>query len=309
MRRRWSQGESETRRTSNRGGQFLFVLYFVCTILLVMSRLGHDTLQEARAAFTDYATPVLEKASLPVTYVRRAVDRASDYADGVAEIDRLKAENERLRQWEWQAKRLERRLAQMRTLLNGVEEPALEFVTARVIADARGPFVRSVLVNAGTAQKIKLGYAVINADGLVGRTVRVGESISRVIMLNDLNSRIPVLVGPAGVRAILTGDNGPEPRLEFLSDDDNVYEDDEVYTSGHGGVFPRGLRIGTVKPATGKGFRIKPYVRLSQIEYVSVLFYDSPLSQASEISDNQSLVTKPPALHAKADRPAATEAR
>ena len=309
MRRKWSEGNSGSRRSGSRGGQFLFVLYFVCAVLLVLSRLGHDTLREARAAFADFATPVLEKASLPVTYIRHVWARASDYADGVAEIDRLKQENERLRHWEWQAKRLERRLAQMRTLLNGVEEPALEFVTGRVIADARGPFVRSVLVNVGTSQKVRLGYAVINSDGLIGRTVRVGESVSRVIMLNDLNSRIPVLVGPAGVRAILVGDNGPEPRLEFLSDSDNVYEDDEVYTSGHGGVFPRGLRIGLVKQATGKGFQVRPHVSLSQIEYVSVLFYDSPARLEREISENQTLVGPPPAQHAKARSDTATEAR
>src|SRR5690606_34194086 len=115
-----------------------------------------------------------------------------------------------------------------------------------VIADTRGPFVRSVLVNAGAAQGVKTGYAAVNGDGLVGRTILVGEQASRVILLNDLNSRTPVLVGPSAVRAVLAGDNSAEPLLEFVPEGAGLFVGDEVVTSGDEGLLPRGLRIGVV---------------------------------------------------------------
>src|SRR5581483_4445100 len=144
-----------------------------------------------------------------------------------------------------------------------------------VIADARGPFLRSALINLGRDNGVRIGYAVIDGDGLVGRTVDAGSSVSRVLLLNDLNSHIPVLVGPAGVRAMASGDNSAELRLEFLPDGAAVYEGDEVYTSGSDGMLPRGLRVGTVTGAPG-AFKVRPYADLGALDAVSVLFFDTP---------------------------------
>src|SRR5262249_30018479 len=148
------------------------------------------------------------------------------------EIDRLKAENEQLKQWEWNAKLLERKNAHLRALLNAVDEPALHFVTGSVIADARGPFLRSALINLGRDNGIRVGYAVIDGDGLVGRTVDGGCGVVRVLLWTAPNSHAPVRVGPAGVRAMASGDNSAELKLDFLPDGATIYEGDEVYTSG-----------------------------------------------------------------------------
>jgi hypothetical protein len=110
---------------------------------------------------------------------------------------------------EWRAA-AERNVAHLRSLLNAVDEPALHYVTGSVIADARGPFLRSALINLGRDDGVRVGYAVINGDGLIGRTVDAGSSVARVLLLSDLNSRIPVLVGPGGVRALVSGDNSAE---------------------------------------------------------------------------------------------------
>ncbi|MFQ5625661.1 MAG: rod shape-determining protein MreC [Methyloligellaceae bacterium] len=226
---------------------------------------------------TDLVSPVLQAASQPAIYARRSKEQLVDYLDLFDELDRLKEENQNLQHWQWQAQRLERRLIHFRELLQAVEEPALKYATGHVIADARGPVARSVLINLGGKHGIRNGYAVINGDGFVGRIVHTGDNASRAILLNDLNSRIPVLVGGAEVRAVLVGDNGVEPRLEFLPNSAKVYEGDEVSTSGHGGVLPRGLRIGTVVPGSGSGYKVRPHATLIELEYVSVLFFDTPV--------------------------------
>lgn len=276
--------ETAARGRGRIGGLLVFTLYFLSIVLLVLSRLENDVLVATRGTLADLAAPVLETASLPGVYVRRVWKRAEHFVDTAQELERLRDENQRLRQWRRRAERLDRQLSHMRALLNAVEEPALGFASARVIGDARGPFIRSVLLNIGTANGVKAGYAVINGDGLVGRTVHVGEAASRVILLNDLNSRIPVLVGPSAERAILVGGNGVEPRLEFLSRNAAIYDGDQVHSSGHGGLLPRGLRIGTVA-ANGAGERrVRTHAKLNELDYVSVLFFNSPVILANKLA-------------------------
>jgi rod shape-determining protein MreC len=252
-----------------------FGLYFLCAVLLVLSRIGHDVIGDARDGLVDLTAPLLEAASLPAIEARRAKERVQSYVAAFDEIDRLKLENERLKQWEWRTKLLERKVAHLRSLLNAVEEPGLHFASGRVIADARGPFVRSALINLGRGDGVRIGYAVINGDGLVGRTVDAGDSVARVLLLNDLNSRIPVLVGPAGVRGLASGDNSSELQLDFLPNGAALYAGDEVYTSGSDGMLPRGLRVGEVTGAPG-AFKVRPYAELNSLDAVSVLFFDTP---------------------------------
>ena len=152
----------------------------------------------------------------PVRHVGRQIAAQVDITE---ELQRLKSENQTLSSWEWRAKELERKLADLEALSKVVDEPKINFVTSRVIADSSGAFVRSVMINAGSEQNIKTGFPVVSADGLVGRVVEIGPSSARVLLSTDLNSRIPVVVGDKGVRGVLAGDNGSVPRLIFLPPD------------------------------------------------------------------------------------------
>lgn len=264
------------RRSWRAPGELLnFTLYFLCAVLLVLSRIGHGAVADVRDRLVDLSAPLLEAASAPVIMGRHGLARVRSYVGMLSEIDRLKAQNEELKQWEWRAKLLERNVARLRSLLNAVDEPALHFVTGSVIADARGPFLRSALINLGRDDGVRIGYAVINGDGLIGRTVDAGGSVSRVLLLNDLNSRIPVLVGTAGVRALASGDNSAELKLEFFPDGASPHAGDEVYTSGADGVLPRGLRVGGVTGSAG-ALKVRPHAELSSLDVVSVLFFDTP---------------------------------
>ncbi len=263
------------------GGWLLFALYFASLVLLVFSRLENDQIREVRGIFTDLLSPILHAASQPAIYARRSKEQLVDYLDLFDELDRLKEENQKLKIWQWRAQRLERRLEHMNSLLNAVEETALRYASGHVIADARGPFAKSVLVNLGREQGVRNGYAVVDGDGFIGRIVHSGDTASRAILINDLNSRIPVVVGPAAIRAVLVGDNTNEPRLEFLPDSATVYEGDAVSTSGHGGMLPRGLQIGVVS-RSAEPYRVQTNARLGELEYVSVLFYESPVVAAQD---------------------------
>ncbi len=251
------------------------MLVFLSIGLMLLSRLNHSSLTEARWRIAEWMSPVLQAAIVPLEPLRHLGRQIAAQVDMADELQRLKSDNQTLSSWEWRARELERKLADLEALSKVVEEPRIDFVTSRVIADSSGAFARSVMINAGRDQNVKTGYPVINADGLVGRVVETGASSARVLLSTDLNSRIPVVVGASGVRAILSGDNGPRPRLIYLPQDANIAIGDDVATSGTGGLFPRGLRIGKVAGDLAQP-RVNLRANLDGLEYLSVLFFDDP---------------------------------
>ena len=278
-----SRMRAESARSGTRRPGLLFVLVFVSIALLFLSRLQHGYITELRLQMAELMAPALKAALVPLEPVRRAGQRVAGYFELYGELDRLRAENQRLRSWEWRARETERKVEQLGRLVRVIEEPGLSFATARVVADSSGPFVRTVMLGVGREHGMKPGYPVVNAGGLVGRVVESGARVSRVLLVTDINSRIPVQVGKSGVRALLLGDNGPSPRLGYLSPTDRIETGDEVYTSGVGGLFPRGLRIGAVVQ-DGQGFHMTPHAGLGELDYVSILFFENP---ALELADEE----------------------
>ncbi len=260
-------------------------LLLLCLGLMLLSRLNHTALAQSRWRIAEWLSPILQAAMVPLEPVRHVGRQIAAQVDITEELQRLKSENQTLSSWEWRAKELERKLADLEALTKVVDEPKINFVTSRVIADSSGAFVRSVMINAGSGQNIKTGFPVVSADGLVGRVVETGQSSARVLLSTDLNSRIPVVVGEKGVRGVLAGDNGSVPRLVFLPPDAKISIGDDVATSGTGGFFPRGLRIGKVTGDLAAP-RVKLRARLDELEYLSVLFFDNP---ALDIMGEQNL--------------------
>lgn len=256
-------------------GVMLFVLLFASVALLVLSKLDHKIARSIRGTIAEFAQPVLSAVMEPVQPLRRSLRQVNAYFQLYKQMQELQQENRVLRASHARAKELRRRMAHLSRLARVVEDAPYEFISGRVISETGGPFVRIALINAGTNKQVQPGFPVVDADGLVGRIVDAGASASRVLLLSDLNSRLPVLVGPTGIRALLLGDNSALPELEFLPRGSKIAAGDEVITSGVGGVFPRGLRIGVVQP-DGRRWRVHLFSRFDQLEYVSVLFYRAP---------------------------------
>jgi rod shape-determining protein MreC len=116
--------------------------------------------------------------------------------------------------------------------------------------------------------------AVITGEGLIGRVTEVGDWSSRVWLISDLNSRIPVTIAETGDRAILAGDNTTQPKLLFLARDASVPEGARVVTSGHGGVFPPNLPVGILKEAERGTYTVVPTADLGRITYVRLVDFN-----------------------------------
>jgi rod shape-determining protein MreC len=159
----------------------------------------------------------------------------------------------------------------LRAMLNFNPAPRASFVSARVIADNSGAFSNSLVLNAGTREGVRKGSVAITGDGLVGRIAATGNRSARLLLITDLNSHIPVLIGSSGTRAILAGDNSARPRLIRLPPRATVTPGERIVTSGHGGAFPPRLPVGVVASVSESGIRVQPFVERNRLEYVRVV--------------------------------------
>lgn len=244
--------------------------------LLLLGRAETYVFDEARQVVTDMTAPLLEIASRPVSAARRVVERTDEYAYVFDENERLRAENARLLAWKDAALRLESKLARYEALLNVQIDPAIRYVSGRVVSDNGGPFVDTVIVNVGREAGAKSGDGVIDTDGLVGRVVATGERASRILLLTDLNSRIPVVVEPAHYKAVLAGDNTDWPRLEYLASTSSVSPGDRVVTSGDGGLLPPGIPVGLVIQTSDGFLRVQTFADRDRLDFVRILKYEFP---------------------------------
>jgi len=230
-------------------------------------------MERVRANVTDAVTPILDVISKPIVSVNKMISEAKGFYSVREENLLLKQEKDRLLQWQAVARKLEAENKNLRRLLNFPVEPAAGFITARAIADTGGAFANSVVINVGNKSGVRKGQATITGEGLVGRVTDVGARSSRVLLITDLNSRIPVVLQSSQARAILAGDNTKRPKLIHLSPGASISQGDRIVTSGHGGAFPPGLPVGLVASVNEKGIYIEPFVDRSRVTYLRILDY------------------------------------
>jgi len=254
--------------------RFAYVgLVLTAGALMMLGKADAVLMERLRVQVNEAVAPILEILSQPIDAVARVAEQVQSWIALHDENERLYRDRERLLQWQTVARHLEAENATLRQLLKFVPEPDARFVTARVIADSGGAFAHSLLLSAGASSGVGKGQAVVTGEGLVGRIAGVGDGAARVLLITDLNSRIPVLVGSDRTRAILAGDNSNRPKLLYLKPDAVIAEGDQVVTSGHAGAFPPGLAIGSVASVSDGEIRVTPFVERSRLEYVRVVDY------------------------------------
>lgn len=251
---------------------FLFLLVAAGGVLLV-GKADPKIFDRTRMVVTDAIAPVLDALSRPIATGAAIVDEVQYLSNLQEQNVSLRAENARLIQWHTVARNLSAENERLRGLLRFVPDQSSQFISARVIADSGGTFVRSMLVNAGQRDGVREGLPVVVGEGLIGRVVDTGDQASRILLIDDLNSRIPVVVGPDRERAVLAGDNSRRPKLMYLAANAQVEQGARIMTSGQGGVFPPGIPVGVVASIDANGVRAESFVTNSDLEYVRIIDY------------------------------------
>jgi len=250
---------------SNRGRLVFAIIggsLVIVSFLFLLSNRGGNSDVETVTSIAAQSTPkspsmgIADKIIVPLTIMTmpfRGVEKM--ISDGRARSDvydenaRLKARLAQLLDAEMRANALAMKIKRFENLLSadvGLDIP-VQKIAGRVVSENNGPFARSALLNVGGNAGVRIGHAVMTEQGLYGHIVAVGKRSSRVLLLEDINSRIAVMSPRSEARAIMVGTNTAEPRLLFVARDADWKDDDVIVTSGDEGVLPRGLPVGIMK--------------------------------------------------------------
>ena len=258
---------------NGRTGSVFFLL--LSLLMLAVTFVKPDAVGGVRLGINDVITPAISIISKPFQIAAESLGGVTDKAALRAENTKLQAENERLRQWYQTALMLQAENQSLQKLLNFKINNDMKFVTARVVSDSGNAFVKTFLVNVGQTDGIRKNQAVLAGEGLIGRIIESGQNAARVLLMTDINSRIPVIVEGTNQKAILTGDNNDFPLLKHLPKDSGLIQGMRLVTSGDGGIFPYGLPIGKVFTDNGT-HKVKPFADINRVTFVRIL--DMPAS-------------------------------
>ena len=241
--------------------------------VLIIGRVDTVSMESIRVQLIDAVAPIIDLIGRPIESANSVIKKVEEIYFVFDTNQKLRDERNKLLHWQSLARKLEMENRALKRLLNFEEGLETRFITSRVIADPGGAFAHSLILNAGEKAGVRKGQAALTGDGLIGRISGVGRRSSRLLLITDLNSRIPVVVEATRTRAVMAGTNTGRPRLIHIPTGAVVAIGDRIVTSGHGGVFPVGLPIGIVAAISDSGIEIQPYVKRDRIEYVRVLDY------------------------------------
>ncbi|MGA0309564.1 MAG: rod shape-determining protein MreC [Candidatus Puniceispirillaceae bacterium] len=247
------------------------VLILLSFSLMFLGKADLSALRNIRMGSSDFLAPVIDFVSAPIRGIETMVEGVRTVASLRAENVRLQGENDLLKRWRRRAEILESENRQLRSVTGAATIENRTPITARAVTAPGGGFAHTVLIAIGSEEGIVRGNPVVTADGLVGIVIDVGRAYARVLMISDINARIPVILSSSSWPGLTVGQNGQFLDLQFLPDEAQPKIGELVLTSGHGGVLPNGLPVGRVDQIEGGTIRVRPAVDLRNLSYVSVL--------------------------------------
>ena len=248
----------------------LLVLIIISVILLSLDFYKAKPLNIFRSISKD----IIYRGSFIISLPFKSLDRGyktvkthftfyDDYQNLKNELYILKAQQSEIEFLKMQNKEL-------KIVISDVLHTNIKNVIAKVILDKQSPFLKSIVLNKGTKSNLKKGMAVLHKNNMIGRIVEVNYLSSRVLLINDLNSKIPVKIQPSGENAIMSGEGNNLASLDFLPKLSTIEEENIVFTSGSDGVFDDGIPIGKITEIEEK-FYVKFFSDLNQINFVTVI--------------------------------------
>ena len=249
----------------------LFVLLFSSIFLIVLGKFNFTAINYLKITINEVVYRTSFVASIPekyITYSYRAIEEHiklyKDYNFQKEELEKLKSEK-------YEVKFLEAENKRLKKVLNDINYSS-ELVIAKVIIDKQSPFLRSIIINKGSKNNIKKGMSILSDSYLIGKVIEVNYMTSRVLLLSDLNSKIPVTIEPGSIQSILSGDGGNSGNIQYTKDNLPIADGSIIYTSGTGGLLKSGIPIGKIEQNENQN-SVNFFIDFSQLRYVKVSSY------------------------------------
>ena len=252
----------------------LFLLVIASLVLLFFDSLESKPISFVRSFVKDTIYRGSLITSSPIKGAKYVTTKVSGHLKLFQKYSKLQEDYSQLKNEISKSEFLELENTQLRKLVDEQIESNSNLASSRVMLDKQSPYLNSYVLNSGSNKKIKKGMAVLDGKNFIGRIVDVNFFSSRVLLVTDLNSKIPVVIQPSGHHAILSGHNIKEPTLEYLPEDHKISNKDKVYTSGKEGIFSPGIPIGEAKVNVDK-VSVLLFSDLTQITFVNIDLGDS----------------------------------
>jgi rod shape-determining protein MreC len=241
--------------------------------LMLLGKADALLAERARMGLADMLAPIYATLATPIKGMHRTLTEASDLWEMRTENARLRDENERLRRWQAVALALDAENERLKASLKWIPDPSASFVTARVVADAGGVYAKAALLSIGPNHGIRKGGIALDERGLVGRITEVGARTARILLITDINSRIPVILEDSRARAIMVGTNSARPRLLYWPEGVTPRQGERIVTSAEANAFPANLPIGAVRFSQSGVPEVEPEALLQRLEVVRIFDY------------------------------------
>lgn len=262
-------------------GKTSFFFLSASLLILLSNIFATEITNITKHYFADQTVIATEYLSKPVQAVTFQIERARALWDMQKNQEMLMAENERLMDWYQTANRLDSENKALRDLLKMKDTEAVEYQSAKVISDAATQYSHTILVKSGEIDGLSKGQGVLSHEGLIGRVIETGKNTSRVLLMSDINSRIPVTIEGTQERAILAGTNNATPILDHLPETHKVVAGQKIVTSGHGGIFPYGIPVGETFVDSDGQMAVRPYADANRANHVQIVNYGVPAGSAT----------------------------
>jgi len=254
----------------------LFVLIIASVLVFTLDNLELKPIKALRSVINDGVYRLSAISSSPISFASASKSFLSNHFNIYKENEELKKKIELLEKDRFDTLYLQTENNKLQEVLDLDKTTAYSTIGAKIMLDKNSPYLNSVVINKGSNVGIKLGMPVLNKGNLVGRIVEVNYISSRILLLNDLNSKIPAVISPSGEQAILSGIGQKNPTLEYLPDGFQNVDDLTVYTSGKDGVLFPGISIGKIirdeDDENDEGrIRVKLFSDPTQVLYVNVV--------------------------------------
>ena len=255
----------------------LIVLIFFSLILLSLGKLNFAGIEYLKTGVKEVVYRSSFIVSTPENYLKVSYQKIKKHFLFYNDYTEVKSELKKLKSKQIADEYLVEENKRLKKIVDDYLVDTDEIV-AKILIDKSSPFLRSIIINKGSKNNVKLGMAALDEAYLVGKVVEVNYLTSRVLLVTDLNSKIPISIEPGGYQSILSGTGKDFAVLQYLKEDYPIIDDNLVYTSGSGGVFRAGIPIGKIKSLNDNDKIVDFFSDLSQLRFVKIISFKKELN-------------------------------
>ena len=258
-------------KKGNRQKFSLFTLLVISCLILSLEYFKSGPIDKIRSVTKDIIYRGSHVVSLPFKLMGDTYVKIQDHMNVYNDHKLLKEKEYNISSLENDLKFYKSENKKLKKLIN--EEPLLEgeYVITKVLIDKESPYIKSLIINKGFEAGIKKGMAALDRSYMIGKVVETNYLSSRILLINDLNSKIPVIIEPGNIKAILNGSGLDYGLLEYLPKNNTVDNGNIVYTSGSDRIFLPGIPIGKVEVVNGIK-NVKFFSDLTQLNFVKIRY-------------------------------------